>query len=269
MNALVDAFIPRPSDRSRCFSDDASAQMELLVTDFGRMYQERNDALQEVARAHHDALLRLARAAEFRDGETGEHILRIGELAGAIAEKLGQPADWAHLVRQAAPMHDIGKIGIPDEVLKKPGPLAAAEREIMKQHARIGADILGRSRIPLFRLAAEIALTHHERWDGAGYPDGLAGEAIPLSGRIVAVADFFDAVTMDRCYRPAFTPREGLELLRAQSGRALDPRIVEVFVEHADELLAIRAPASPEHSGFAELAGVPSPSRLLPPGPLR
>ena len=269
MNAPFDAFIAQPSDRSRCFADDASAQMELLVTDFGRMYQERNDALQEVARAHHDALLRLARAAEFRDGDTGEHILRIGEIAGAIALKLGQPAEWAHLVRQAAPMHDIGKIGIPDEVLKKPGPLAAEERRVMNQHARIGADILGRSRIPLFRLAAEIALTHHERWDGAGYPQGLAGEAIPLSGRIVAVADFFDALTMDRCYRPAFTPGEALDLVRAQRGRALDPRIVDVFVEHADELLAIRAATEHEYSGFAELAGVPSPSRLLPSGRFR
>ena len=228
------------ADDGHCFSAAATARMERLVVDFGRMYRARNDALQEVARAHHDALMRLARAAEYRDDDTGVHILRIGELACALALRLGQPADWARMLREAAPMHDVGKIGMPDGVLKKPGAFTAAERRVMNTHPRIGADILGRSRIPLFQLAAEVALTHHERWDGQGYPAGLAREAIPLSGRIVAVADFFDALTMNRCYRPAFSDARALEMLQAERGRAFDPAVVDCFLHHADTLISLR-----------------------------
>jgi putative two-component system response regulator len=225
---------------SRCFTDAATAQMEQMVADFGRMYRERNDALREVAEAHHDALLRLSRAAEYRDDDTGVHIVRIGYLAWALALRLGQPGPWALLLRQAAPMHDIGKIGVPDHVLKKPGSLTPEERAVMNEHPRIGAEILGRSRIPLFQLAAEAALAHHERWDGSGYPARLAGEAIPLSGRIVAVADFFDALTMDRCYRPAFSDERALQMLQEQRGLALDPHIVDTFVAHAPALIELR-----------------------------
>ncbi len=224
----------------QCFSEEASAQMERLVVDFGRMYRERNEALREVAAAHHDALLRLARAAELRDDDTGVHIVRMGFLAWALALRMGQPARWALQLRQAAPMHDIGKIGVPDGVLKKPGQLTAEERQVMNEHPRIGADILGRSRIPLFQLAAELALTHHERCDGTGYPAGLAGQAIPLSGRIVAVVDFFDALTMDRCYRPAFPDPMALQMLAAERGRAFDPQVVDVFLRHAASMIAVR-----------------------------
>lgn len=247
---------------SNCFSPDASAQMERLVADFGRMYQERNDALNEVARAHHDALLRLSRAAEFRDDDTGVHIVRIGYLAWALALRLGQPAPWALLLRQAAPMHDVGKIGMPDGVLKKPGAFTPEERAVMNQHPQIGAEILGRSRIPLFQLAAEAALTHHERWDGRGYPAGLAGEAIPLSGRIVAVVDFFDALTMDRCYRPAYADDRALRMLRAQRGLAFDPHIVDVFMAHADELIELRERVNSGQLGMAELSEPGGPAGL-------
>ena len=218
----------------------AAAQMEKLVADFGRMYRERNEALQEVARAHHDALMRLARAAEYRDDDTGVHILRIGQLAAALALKLGQPAAFAQLLGRAAPMHDIGKIGVPDRVLKKAGALTPQERVEMNRHAEIGAEILGRSRIELFQLAAEVAHAHHERWDGGGYPRSLSGDTIPLSARIVAVVDFFDALTMDRCYRPAFSDQRALEMLAGESGRAFDPDVVDSFLAHADELIALR-----------------------------
>lgn len=232
--------VPAQPVDGQCFSEEASAQMERLVADFGRMYRERNEALREVAQAHHDALLRLSRAAELRDDDTGVHIVRMGFLAWALAMRLRQPAGWCLQLRRAAPMHDIGKIGVPDGVLKKPGKLTPEEREVMNQHPRIGADILGRSRIPLFQLAAEAALTHHERWDGKGYPAGLQGDAIPLSGRIVAVVDFFDALTMDRCYRPAFPDAMALQMLIDERGRAFDPQIVDIFLHHADSMIAVR-----------------------------
>lgn len=238
----------------RCFSDDASAQMERLVADFGRMYQERNDALREVAQAHRDALLRLSRAAEYRDDDTGVHLVRIGFLAWALALRMGQPSDWALQLRQAAPMHDIGKIGIPDEVLKKPGSLTPEERAVMNEHPRMGAEILGRSRIALFQLAAEVALAHHERWDGSGYPHALSGAAIPLSGRIVAVVDFFDALTMDRCYRPAFSDAQALAMLGEQRGRAFDPQAVDIFLAHAQEMIELRDLIDRHGLGFDHLS---------------
>ncbi len=231
---------PVTKEEPKCFGDAAAAQMERMLADFGAMYRERNEALQEVARAHHEALLRLSRAAEFRDDDTGVHIVRIGYLAWALALRLGESKPFALMLRQAAPMHDVGKIGVPDAVLKKPGKLTAEERLVMNEHPRIGAEILGRSRIPLFQLAAEVALSHQERFDGRGYPQGLAGEAIPLSGRIVAVVDCFDALTMDRCYRVAFDDETALAMLMAERGKAFDPRVVDCFITHASELIQLR-----------------------------
>jgi putative two-component system response regulator len=225
---------------TRSFDEAAAAQMEKLVADFGRVYQQRNEALREVSRAHHEALLRLSLAAEMRDDDTGMHIVRIGFMAEALALLLGESLVFAQMLRRAAPMHDVGKIGIADRILKKPGPLSEAERSEMNQHPSIGAHILGRSQIPLFELAAEIALTHHERWDGCGYPKGLSGRAIPLSGRIVAICDFFDALTMDRCYRPACSDEDALLMLQEQAGRAFDPEIVACFVSNAFRLIAVR-----------------------------
>ena len=236
------------------FEDAASAQMERMVADFGRMYRERNDALEEVARAHHDALLRLSRAAEYRDDDTGVHIVRIGRLACALAQYLGESRSFALLLEQAAPMHDIGKIGVPDRVLKKPGPLTPDERAVMNRHPLIGYEILGRSRIPLFRLAAEVALSHHERFDGTGYPHRLAGEAIPISARIVAAVDFFDALTMDRCYRSAFSDDKALEMLAAERGNAFDPRVVDCFLAHAKELIALREEVNRSETLAAQVA---------------
>ncbi|MFN3305415.1 MAG: HD-GYP domain-containing protein [Roseateles sp.] len=238
------------------FDDAAAAQMERIVLDLGRMYQERNEALREVTRAHHEALLRLALAAEYRDDDTGVHMARIGYLAEALALALGRPPAFAAMLRRAAPMHDVGKIGIADAVLKKPGGYTPEERLQMNQHARIGAEMLGRSRVPLFQLAAEVALTHHERWDGGGYPQGLAGEAIPLSGRIVAVVDFFDALTMDRCYREAYADDVALDMLNEQRGLAFDPQVVDTFVAHAADLIALRDRINRNPPSFEELAGL-------------
>lgn len=238
----------------RSFDDAAAAQMERIVVDLRRMYQERNEALREVTRAHHEALLRLALAADFRDDDTGVHMARIGYLAELLALELGQPATFARMLRRAAPMHDVGKIGIPDAILKKPGGYTPAERLVMNQHPEIGAGILGRSRVPLFELAAEVALTHHERWDGSGYPRSLQGEAIPLSGRIVAVVDFFDALTMDRCYREAFPDEVALDMLIAQRGVAFDPTVVDAFLDQARVLIALRDSINRNPPSFEELA---------------
>jgi len=232
--------LPVTEPEPNCFGNAAAAQMERMLADFGAMYRERNEALQEVARAHHETLLRLSRAAEFRDDDTGVHIVRIGYLAWALALRLGESKAFATLLRQAAPMHDVGKIGVPDAVLKKPGKLTHEERLVMNEHPRIGAEILGRSRIPLFQLAAEVALSHHERFDGRGYPQGLVGEAIPLSGRIVSVVDCFDALTMDRCYRVAFDDETALAMLMAERGKAFDPRVVDCFIANASELIQLR-----------------------------
>ncbi|SDO18626.1 putative two-component system response regulator [Rhodoferax sp. OV413] len=240
-------------DGGNSFSEAASQQMERLVADFGRMYRERNDALEEVARAHHDALFRLAMAAELKDDDTGVHIIRMGYLSEALALLLGQTKEAARMLRKAAPMHDIGKIGIPDDVLKKPGSFSPEERVTMNQHPIMGAELLGRSRIPLFQMAAELALSHHERWDGSGYPSQLSGEAIPLSGRIVAVVDFFDALTMDRCYRPAFSDDVALSMLALQRGFAFDPHIVDVFLAHADGLIAVRDRVNQTNPTFNDL----------------
>lgn len=235
------------------FDVDASAQMERMLADFGQMYQERNEALKEVAKAHHDALFRLAMAADFKDDDTGVHIVRIGFLAEALALALGHRPAWAELLRKAAPMHDIGKIGIPDAVLKKAGKLTLEERSVMNQHALMGAEILGQSRIPLFQLAAEVALSHHERFDGRGYPNGLAGHDIAMSGRIVSVVDFFDALTMDRCYRPAMADDTVNEMLRAERGKAFDPEIVDTFLAHWPHFVALRNRITLLQLSFADL----------------
>ncbi len=270
-------------------TDEAAyAQMERLVVDMGRLYRERNDALAEVTRAHHEALFRLALAADYRDDDTGTHIVRLGFLAEELALLSGEPAGWAQMLRRAAPMHDVGKIGIPDEVLKKPGAFTPDERAVMNQHTRIGAEMLGSSRIPLFRLAAEVALAHHERWDGRGYPSGLSRQDIPLSGRIVAVVDFFDALTMDRCYRPAFTDERALQMLVAERGGAFEPRLVDAFLAGFHRFVALREAVNLRRPSFRELAeghvlqagddvlaaaGEPAASPLavaqpLPPGPI-
>ncbi|KQP13315.1 phosphohydrolase [Pseudorhodoferax sp. Leaf267] len=231
---------PRNTEPANSFDEAASAQMERFVADFGRMYRERNEALEQITRAHHESLLRLALAADFKDDDTGLHIVRIGFLVEALALVLGETKEKARMLRKAAPMHDIGKIGTPDAVLKKPGPLTPEEREIMNCHPEIGASILGRSRIPLFQLAAEVALNHHERYDGKGYPNGLLAEQIPLSARITSVVDFYDALTMDRVYRKAYPPEQALLMLLAERSLAFDPAVVDAFVHAFDRLETLR-----------------------------
>jgi putative two-component system response regulator len=182
---------------------------------------------------------RLAQAADSRDEETGEHIDRIGRLAESLALAVGVDAHDAELLRHASAMHDVGKIGIPDRVLLKPAKLDAEEWELMKTHTTLGAQILSGSRSELLQLAERIALTHHERWDGSGYPAGLAGEEIPLAGRICAVCDVYDALISERPYKRAWSREDALAEIRRGAGSHFDPRLAEAFLRlHAEDALA-------------------------------
>jgi putative two-component system response regulator len=172
---------------------------------------------------------RLALAAEYRDEETSDHNERVGLLASRLAQAIGWTAEDAGLLRRAAALHDIGKIGIPDALLRKPGALTEGEQRVMRTHTSIGARILGRSHVPLLQLAETVAMSHHEKWDGSGYPRALRGDEIPVAGRIVAVADAFDAMTNDRPYRPARPVHVALEILREQRGRHYEPRLVDAL----------------------------------------
>jgi len=179
-------------------------------------------------RAQLEILEHLTLAAEYRDDHTGRHTRRVGHASALLAEALGLSQGQVELIRLAAPLHDIGKIGIPDPILLKPGKLTVEEYEIIKTHTIIGARILEGSRFPVLHLAEEIALTHHERWDGAGYPQGLAGASIPLCGRVVAVADAFDAMT-NRTYRKPLTEEEAWAVLWSGAGTQWDRAVVEAF----------------------------------------
>jgi HD-GYP domain-containing protein (c-di-GMP phosphodiesterase class II) len=173
---------------------------------------------------------RLALAAEYRDDVTGQHTRRVGDLSTRIGAALGMPDDQLVLLRQAAPLHDVGKIGIPDSILLKPGRLTATEFEQMKAHTRLGAAMLAGRDFPLLEMAEEIALNHHERWDGTGYPAGRSGRAIPLVGRIVGVADVFDALTHARPYKDAWNVADALAEIKRQTGNQFDPEVVDAFL---------------------------------------
>ena len=183
---------------------------------------------------------RLGRAAEYKDNETGLHVIRMSHYAQVLALAAGWSQVDAEELLAAAPMHDIGKIGIPDHILLKPGPLSAEEWAVMRNHPRIGADIIGEHRSTVLRLARQIALGHHEKWDGSGYPQGLAGEAIPEAARIVAIADVFDALTTARPYKKAWTIEAAVEQLRQDAGRHFDPTLVGLFLDALPQVLAIR-----------------------------
>ncbi|MEO5340956.1 MAG: response regulator [Magnetococcus sp. MYC-9] len=182
----------------------------------------------------------LGRAAEYRDPETGSHIQRMSHFSQALALASGLPAEEAELILNAAPMHDIGKVGVPDQILLKPGELNPAEWMVMKTHVTIGGEILGNQSSSLLQTACQIALSHHEKWDGTGYPLGLAGEAIPLYGRIVAICDVFDALTSERPYKLAWDIPRAVAELQMLSGSHLEPGLVACFLRILPEILQIR-----------------------------
>lgn len=194
---------------------------------------------EQLKQAHVDLVHRLGCAAEYKDTDTGEHIVRMSKYSKILALAYGMDEQHAELLRQAAPMHDIGKIGIPDAILLKPGKLTLDEFEHMKEHAQIGAKILANSPSPLLQLAHILALEHHEKWDGSGYPTGLKGEQISLEGRIVAIADVFDALTSKRPYKQAWSIDEALSHIREQAGKHFDPQLVTLFEGQQDAILEV------------------------------
>ena len=200
---------------------------------------EVQKATLQIVQRERETVYRLCRAAEYRDPETGAHILRMAHYSALIAKGLGLPVTDQELLLEAAPMHDIGKVGISDQILLKPGRLDSAEFEIMKRHAAFGQEILQGSSSLVLQAGAEIARCHHEKFDGSGYPAGLVGEAIPLFSRIVAVADVFDALTSERPYKRPWTLEAAREHLRAAAGTHFDPRCVASFLDQWDEVLAI------------------------------
>lgn len=183
---------------------------------------------------------RLGRAAEYKDNETGLHVIRMSHFSRLIAREAGLGQTWSDTLLNAAPMHDVGKIGIPDAILQKPGKLDAEEWTVMQSHARIGAEIIGEDGSALLDMAREVALCHHEKWDGSGYPQGLSGEAIPISARIVALADVFDALTSERPYKKAWPIEQATDLIREQSGKHFDPELVPVFFRCLPDILEVR-----------------------------
>ena len=211
------------------------------ITDRIRAREELESRVRErtedLTKSRAETLQRLALAAEYRDDDTAQHTTRVGDGAEQLALRLGLPPAVARCIGQAAPLHDVGKIGVSDTLLLKPGPLTDDEFELMQQHTILGARLLAGSSSAVLQLAEEIALTHHERWNGSGYPAGLAGEAIPIAGRIVAVVDTFDAMTNDRPYHPARTANEALEEIDRCSGSLFDPEVVTAFRHQCRDLI--------------------------------
>ncbi len=219
------------------------------------------NAISDLERAHkeirvsrEETIERLSVAAEFKDQETASHIRRMSLYCALLAERLGEDSARCEELRLASQMHDVGKIGVPDHILSKPGPLTNDEWRIMKQHSAIGYRILSNSSSELLNLAAGIALTHHERMDGKGYPQGLVEDDIPFEGRIAAVADVFDALTSNRVYRKAFQLGEALEIMREGKGDHFDPRILDCFFESMDRVLGIREVHPDRGPGDADTA---------------
>lgn len=259
-------FLTKPVDRVELLLRVRNALLVKSHLDELSAYSENlefvvKERTQELEVSRKEVVNCLARAAESRDGDTGQHVLRVGAYAGVIARELGFPDSYVEIMIEAAKLHDVGKIGIPDAILLKPGKLESHEYQLMKSHCSLGTDILherhsrttestcAQSRLeqimthsgsPLLKLAAVIAQTHHEKWDGSGYPLGLKGDQIPIEGRIVAVADVFDALNNSRPYKKAFPLKRCFEILRDGRGSHFDPRVVDAFFRRHQEILEIK-----------------------------
>lgn len=235
LDAGMTDFLTKPVDMRECLSRCRNLltlrQQQLVLEDKSRMLEDMvGQATEEIRCREKDTLMRLARVGEYRDTDTARHLLRMSRYSRALADAIGLPEDEAELIELAAPLHDIGKIGIPDSILRKNGPLSDEELAIMRQHPKIGHDILEDSPSKYLRLGGEIALAHHERYDGSGYPFGISGQDIPLSARIVAIADVFDALTSVRPYKSAWSIESAMQYLLKESGRHFDPALVKVML---------------------------------------
>jgi hypothetical protein len=198
-----------------------------------QLMHERTDRLRE---AEMEALVCLGKAGEYRDADTGDHVLRVGYASYLLAKSAGFSEQDAETLMYASPLHDLGKIGIPDSILLKPGKLTDDEQHSMKNHTRIGAAILKHSQSGVMNVAKIVALSHHEKWDGSGFPDGVSGEDIPIEGRIVAICDVFDALVSSRSYKKSWTDTEAIDFLRKNAGKHFDPRLVDLFIQNVPKI---------------------------------
>lgn len=252
INAGCDDFISKPVDKMellakissllkiKAYNDLLSNYRNELESEVAIRTEELNNAFKKIKAASLDTIYRLTVASEYKDEDTGSHVKRMSHYCVAIAKKLGLSEKCVETILYAAPMHDLGKIGIPDHILLKPAKLDPAEWEIMKQHTTIGAKILSGSDAQFIKLGEIIARCHHEKWDGSGYPDGLKGTDIPIAGRIVAIADVFDALNSKRPYKEPFPIEKTLSIIKEGSGSHFDPEVVDAFFAIQDEILDIK-----------------------------
>ncbi len=252
IEAGCDDFISKPVDKSelvarvrsllkvKAYNDLLSNYQKELEIEVAKRTEELKHALEHIKEASLETIHRLSVAAEYKDEDTGAHIKRMSRYCAAIARQMGLDEHAVETILYAAPMHDVGKIGIPDKILLKPGKHDAQEWEIMKQHALIGAEILKDSDAEFIKMGEVIARSHHEKWDGSGYPDALKGAEIPIAGRIAAIADVFDALLSKRPYKEAFSLEKSLEIIKDVRGTHFDPEVVDAFFAIKDDILAIK-----------------------------
>ncbi len=247
----ADDFLTKPVDKTelrarvkslvkvKAYNDCMKNYQKELEEEVARQTEQLREAFQQIKVASLDTILRLSRAAEYKDEDTGAHIQRVSLYASAVARELGHDDEMIDNILYAAPMHDVGKLGIPDHILLKPGKLEPEEWVLMRQHTTIGAAILAGSSSNIVQIARIIALSHHEKWDGSGYPQGLSGTMIPIVGQITAIADVFDALTSKRTYKEASTIEESFTVIQENSGKHFDPVVVDAFLAIETEIRTI------------------------------
>jgi putative two-component system response regulator len=235
--------------------EERARELVAAHEELNNMHDELTFVHTKLQEAYLEIIRRLARAADYRDNETGMHIIRMSNYSAILGKAAGMEHDEYRSLMHAATMHDVGKIGIPDSVLLKPGKLTSEEFDTMKAHSSLGSKLLSGIQSKLLRMAAKIAITHHEKWDGTGYPNGLAGEDIPLEGRIAGIVDVFDALVSSRPYKKPWSVDEAIELIKNEKGKHFDPRLVDLFIENLSEILEIKEKFADSQEGKAGITG--------------